>query len=676
MFKNIKTTCLIVCAGVFATLVSCNEAPETNPAMGEGLVSLSISFDNTLATRAESPAINSIELANSKGVIRSWKTIEEIPAELALTSGEYTVSVDAGVAETAGWNGPHFSGERSFVVSAGSDEQIDVNCTIDNTLVGVAFDQSVTDLLTGYSVTVSTDAKNSIVFDAENASSTGYLTPAQGDSDFEWSFSAQTLDGVPVSGKGVVKDIKPRTKYTLNLSFNRKPQGETVITIRVVDSDETIEDVFDIYGRCEIKALDFDLGVPQQSRPEPFTLRATATNKIVSLSASSEIYGEEPVELINWSEGGGVSITQVNEMEYLIALDQDYIASLPSGVTTITLTVRDEKNNSSAVSFSFLKAGVSPVDSWDVWATKTSVSAEMPQVEGAVQFGYRAVVATRSGDWTMVDASYANGKYSANLVSLTPSTTYDVQLFVDGSISGDAIQITTEAAPQISNGGFEDWHKSGKTWYPYASGQAYWDSGNAGATTLGDKWNITTSSEDPRPGSSGKLCARMQSAYPSLAGIGKFAAGNLYVGRFAGLDGMNGTVEFGQPFTGRPTALHGWFKCNVGEIDKSASGAPVTSGPDRYQIMICLTTGTHAVNTADQSTFFDCKTNSKVVAWGEILSNESQPEWTEFTLPLTYVKEGVRPTHIIIVTTASSYGDYFTGSTSSWMCVDDFEVIY
>jgi hypothetical protein len=82
------------------------------------------------------------------------------------------------------------------------------------------------------------------------------------------------------------------------------------------------------------------------------------------------------------------------------------------------------------------------------------------------------------------------------------------------------------------------------------------------------------------------------------------------------------------------------------------------------------------VFTLVKSTFFNCKTDSKVVAWGEILGNESVGEWTEFTLPLTYVKEGVRPTHITIVTTASSYGDYFTGSTDSWMCVDDFELIY
>ena len=114
----------------------------------------------------------------------------------------------------------------------------------------------------------------------------------------------------------------------------------------------------------------------------------------------------------------------------------------------------------------------------------------------------------------------------------------------------------------------------------------------------------------------------------------------------------------------------------MGEINKTGSGAPVTSGPDRYQIMICLTTGVHRVDTSSSSTFFNCKTDSKVIAYGEILSSESKADWTEFTLPLTYVKEGVRPTHIIIVATASSYGDYFTGSTDSWMCVDDFELIY
>ncbi len=671
VFHNIKLGTIALGAAVAVLLGACTDTPEENRS-GEGVVSFAVGFDGSLLTRAEAPEINSIEVANSKGVIRSWSSLDEIPAELVLTSGTYTISVDAGTAERAGWNGPHYSGVKEFTVSAGSSEQVEVVCTIDNSLVGVNFTESVTSQLTDYSVKVAVDGANSISFAADNADAIGYLTPAVGDTDFEWSFSATDAEGKSIKGSGTVRGLKPRTEYTLNISYNRKPLGEAVISIRVVDSSETIEDVFDIYGRVELKALDFEVGEVQQARPEPFTLRATAPNKITSIAARSEIYGEEPVELVGWSAGGGVTVTKVSDMEYTIALDSVFVASLPGGLSTINLTVKDEKGNTAATAVRFLKAGMNAVNHNAVWATRAPLTAEMPQLDGVVKFGYRA----GEGEWNYAEAAYSDGAYRAEISGLNPETTYTAQLFIDGVSSGDAVQFTTDVAPQISNGGFENWHKSGKIWYPYAEGEAFWDSGNKGATTLGDKWNLTTSSEDPRPGSSGKLCARMQSAFPSLAGMGKFAAGNIYTGRFAELDGMNGVVDFGQPFIGRPTALHGWFKCNVGQIDKTGSGAPVTSGPDRYQIMICLTTGAHSVNTADKSTFFDCKTHSKVVAWGEILGTESVPDWTEFTLPLNYVKPDVRPTHIIIVATASSYGDYFTGSTSSWMCVDDFELIY
>ena len=34
------------------------------------------------------------------------------------------------------------------------------------------------------------------------------------------------------------------------------------------------------------------------------------------------------------------------------------------------------------------------------------------------------------------------------------------------------------------------------------------------------------------------------------------------------------------------------------------------------------------------------------------------------------------PTHLVLVCSASRYGDYFTGSRDSKMWVDDFELIY
>lgn len=65
-----------------------------------------------------------------------------------------------------------------------------------------------------------------------------------------------------------------------------------------------------------------------------------------------------------------------------------------------------------------------------------------------------------------------------------------------------------------------------------------------------------------------------------------------------------------------------------------------------------------------------------MVAYGELILKESRAEWTEFVIELDYVRTDVAPTHIMIVCSASRYGDYFTGSTKSVMYLDDFELLY
>ena len=42
----------------------------------------------------------------------------------------------------------------------------------------------------------------------------------------------------------------------------------------------------------------------------------------------------------------------------------------------------------------------------------------------------------------------------------------------------------TEYGAQLPNAGFEEWHQSGKPWYPYAAGGTeFWGPGNPLATT-------------------------------------------------------------------------------------------------------------------------------------------------------------------------------------------------
>ena len=84
------------------------------------------------------------------------------------------------------------------------------------------------------------------------------------------------------------------------------------------------------------------------------------------------------------------------------------------------------------------------------------------------------------------------------------------------------------------------------------------------------------------------------------------------------------------------------------------------------------------VDTRDAKTFFD-KNSDAVIAYGELILDETVPDWTEFTISLDYARYDrleAKPTHIVVICTSSRFGDYFIGSTGSRMWVDDLELLY
>ena len=162
-------------------------------------------------------------------------------------------------------------------------------------------------------------------------------------------------------------------------------------------------------------------------------------------------------------------------------------------------------------------------------------------------------------------------------------------------------------------------------------------------------------------------------------GIGKFAAGNLFTGTFA-LNGMDGLVTFGRDFafTAKPKSLSFWIKNNEGTIDEGSQA----SGTDIMTAMVIITDGTtYTVNTKDTSTFLkmeDLATRDGVIAYGYITGSHQHPEWTEKTIELIYREDmkNVKPKKLVVSFTPSGYGDYFCGSTKSWMYVDDIVLNY
>lgn len=313
-------------------------------------------------------------------------------------------------------------------------------------------------------------------------------------------------------------------------------------------------------------------------------------------------------------------------------------------------------------------------------------------VEGQ-KMGFRYRLA--GGEWQEVpDVTVKGGSFSARLAA-EPETTYELLAYC-GDEQTDPASVTTDPEQALENGGFENWCTLDGIVYPYADGASpYWGTGNKGSkianATLTDKG-------DPRPGSSGQYSADLRSQFANIFGIGKFAAGNLFTGEYVMNAGTNGIITFGRPFTLRPTKLRIWVRYNRGVIDRVKSypaGTEIKIGDnDNGHVYIALGTwsaeeygkdstgeqrGSSAspicIDTRDVSTFF--KSDGKdVIGYGEHVFKESVEEWTQITIPIEYRTTGTRPTHLMIVCSASRWGDYFTGSTQSEMWLDDFELLY
>lgn len=352
---------------------------------------------------------------------------------------------------------------------------------------------------------------------------------------------------------------------------------------------------------------------------------------------------------------------------------------------------------SDIIIFEPLSTGLSASRRHEIWAGHATVHADIDESEygsaGSIRFAYSSDGKT----WMTVDAvRESEGVYSAVISSLTPGTAYSYKLVIDGEDIGDAMSFTTDAAPQLPNSGFEiTSNDESSKWVSFyaASSSApecrtkFWDHGSsASAGLLGASYAICYSDTNAPSGIGSTKSARLQ----SISAAGKLAAGNLFTGEYAETVGMNGKVNFGRPWTSRPTAVRFWYKYKGGKVDKTASGCPLTTSDyDVSSIKIALGTWTNKkyggspdspvqVYTADTRTFWNYPDLPETIAYAEfnLTGNGGTSEWKQVTVPLEYLSTTAFPSHIVVSCAASKYGDYFAGSSSSALWLDNFELLY
>lgn len=270
-----------------------------------------------------------------------------------------------------------------------------------------------------------------------------------------------------------------------------------------------------------------------------------------------------------------------------------------------------------------------------------------------------------------------DGTFSAAMRHLVPATEYEYKATI-GTQTYDVTGFTTDVAAQLPNSGFEDWWMNTKNiWFVYAEGdEKFWDTGNTGSA-LANK-NVTVY-DDSKP-HGGKRSIKLASENVII----KFAAGNLFAGEYVKTDGTDGILDFGRPFTARPTTLKGWFKYACKPIthisdDQEDRFEDAQKGMnDKAHIYIALGDWTAPVRIQTKKAkrqLFD-KNDQHIIAYQEMIVDKTVGDWTEFKLKLDYRSLTRKPTYIVVVASASKYGDYFTGGDGSTLWLDDFELIY
>lgn len=299
-----------------------------------------------------------------------------------------------------------------------------------------------------------------------------------------------------------------------------------------------------------------------------------------------------------------------------------------------------------------------------------------------------------SEEWIQVPdpgVTHAEGVFRTKLTGLESETEYVVRAFSGDSYSAP-VYFKTEGTRELPGGSFDEWHKDGKVWNPWPlGGERWWDTGNKGATTMGDSNSIPTDAGEGCPQNQSGRAAYLETKFVGLGAFGKIAGGNIYFGEYYKTSGTDGQVDIGHAWQHKPTKLTGYYKyfpqpvSHVGKIHEEAGLKDHYKGStDSLFVAVALwaspdgRTVPFRENTK-QGEFSALTGNTKgVVAYGFFATPQKQETWARFSIDIEYFDTGKLPENTVLYMscTSSKAANYFTAGDGSLLYLDEMQLEY
>lgn len=722
----VALTCMSFCMG------ACKEDIDIAGEQGTLQLSVGMSDKITVASRTLSNEEQTqlkqackVRIYNETSLVRKYEGTDNVPSSIPLMSGTYSVRVTAGDSVAASFDQRFFEGNEEFTITKGQQSPVEVKCGIANTVLAFTWDESLKEAFEGDCQVTVTSATGELVYSSANADAKGYFSLPADNRKLTCKFTATKLTGGTYEQTTELTDAQPATLYNMTCKYTATGQETTGGAWLTLSVDETPlsekTTTIGIKQRPVIVCKDADNIEYDLEQPMYLATNTKGTYYLI-VSTSSPLKGAllqndrftefgvpaNSMDLMNLGgkdacvEASGISLHTPNAImetggTWKIQFSEELIAKMTAqeGQVTTTLTATDKNGKQRMVTWNIVvsNATVATTEAipYEIWTSKATLHGKVTgTLASTPKFQYRVKGAGSS--WTTVDADLTGSTFSKEITGLTPGTTYEYQAMDGTQASTVTCEFTTETTFQPENASFEAVSDSSSIILIHGTGQStWWDTGNHGSSTMNK--NVTT--PDTSVKHSGNQSLLLSSQFVGFGIIGKFAAGNLFAGKYLDTEGTDGILGWGRPCTSRPKALKVYVRYEPATVDNG--GDYIANGAtDQGIIYVAIGdwagqeanggTWPFVVRTKNASSLFSTEkgtySGDGIIAYGEKTFEEAYNDggnMKELTINLDYDNFGGnqrKPTSIIIVASASKYGDYFQGGDGSKMWLDDMELIY
>lgn len=735
--------------GATALLQSCAmEAPFGEG--GEGSLSINTEINGeTKQTRAENNLDNAeylqslqdkcvVFIENSRGVMRKYKGLSNIPASIKLSSGQYVCNAWTGDSVAASFDSKFYRGQQAFEITENANTSVAMKCNIANVVVSIDAASVAETGLKNPKITF-TSSRGSLEFDETMfAESKGYfMIPSPADTEnynaenrtITVKIEGTTEDGQAYSKEHKIENVERAHEYQIALSADQPSIDEGGVLIQLVIKDiPIIDDTVEIFPAPIVKGYGFDIAEQLINTDRTFNdqklyICEYKGTKSVMVTFSDNFTDMTDGDLLNNTyveqlSAKGITVerqnskdaeSRVDVYEMYVTFPAAFLNALPSSATQymVAITATDSRNLVTAASLRIANSNdaIEKIDDviadpapdaetspMAVLATKATLTGTVYKADAA-RYGFKYRKAGESA-WNEAVATGANGAprrtrankgtaFTVTLTGLEAGTAYEYKAFADDFESTNIQTFTTEAKYIIPNASMEEWStyafKNKEIVFPGSGSEpTMWDSGNEGASTAGE--TLTNKNGDIKH--SGNYSARLESKHVII----KFAAGNIFMGDYVETDGTNGVLALGRPYNGsHPAKLRVWANyrpsSNLKNTGDPAVQDLVTSKCDNGQIYVAITDEVIDIRTNPKNQKLFTPDDPHVLGYGQVTWNanfgaDGVLEMVE--IPIEYFERArtTKATHLVITCCASKFGDYFAGGDGSLLYLDDFELVY